>query len=338
MHRLPVQPQRSALAWLLLPLVAWAANSLPVAEQKPQQNTESSTGQFVFSLVPKAFQKNPLVDQTVITEMTEEGKKLPPPSRENPAYYVAEPGGFHVEGHSPGDEQPPAADLERSMKQALAINGYQPSSPGHPPSLLIIYYWGSHNNLDQGSAEVPSTAFTDAGHKNLLSRAALVGGNKFAGELKKALELQDRQREMAAAAPPEYNGMMSAFGPLQRFTERDPKTRQLYEESKADCYYVVASAYDYLAAARGQRILLWRSKMTVDAQGVSMTDTLPGLILNAGTYFGRDMPEPATITKRVSREGQVRLGPLEVKDYFEKADAPAPEKTPAHSPKEEHKP
>ena len=38
----------------------------------------SRSPQWVFSLLPKSFQKNPLLELTVITETTEAGKKLPP--------------------------------------------------------------------------------------------------------------------------------------------------------------------------------------------------------------------------------------------------------------------
>jgi hypothetical protein len=63
-------------------------------------------------------------------------------------------------------------------------------------------------------------------------------------------------------------------------------------------------------------VLLWRSKMTVDSAGVSMADTLPGLIQNAARYFGRDMPVAATLSRPLNREEQVHLGPLEVKEYI----------------------
>jgi len=36
----------------------------------------------------------------------------------------------------------------------------------------------------------------------------------------------------------------------------------------ASSFFVVASAYDYDALAKGQRRLLWRTKMTVNALGV----------------------------------------------------------------------
>jgi hypothetical protein len=287
----------------------------------PLQNTESSEGQWVFSLVPRAFQKNPLVDQTVVTELTEDGKKLPPPSPDHPVYYVIDAAGYHAEGQGPEDDNPPTpAELTASLRRALAVNGYRPATPAQPPALLIVYFWGVHTNLDAGTDAGPG--FPDIGHKNLLSRAALVGGSKFAEELRQVLQRQDREDEVRVSLPPEFGMMLANFGPLRLFTERDAKTRQLYEETRADCYYAVASAYDYAEAAQGRRKLLWRSKLTADAQSVAMRDTLPGLILNAGKYLGVDMPEAATMTKPVQRNSQVTLGPLEVEEYLDPAAAP----------------
>jgi len=321
MTRAPTRLLCAALAGLLAPLALSAGGP-------PLTNTESSEGQFSFSLIPRPFQKNPLVDQTVVTELTPDGKKLPPPSPAHPVYYVADSGGYHAEGQGPEDEHPPAAEvLATSMLQALAVNGYQPATRAHPPTLLIVYYWGAHTNLDTGSGEIDDTGFLDVGHKNLLSRAALVGGSKFAEDLRQALQKQDRQNEMKANMPQAYGAMLSEFGPLQLFIQRDGKTRQLYEEAKGDCYYVVASAYDFAAATQGKRVLLWRSKMTVDSHGVAMRDTLPGLILNAGKYLGLDMPEAATMLKHAQRDEHVTLGPLEVEEYMDKP-APPPKSQP----------
>jgi hypothetical protein len=305
---------------LLLPAMMRAEDPAPAAP-KPPPVTESNYGQNVFSLAPKSFQKNPLVDQTVVTEMTDSGRKIPLPSAENPAYYAAQPGGYHTEGHGTEAEQPPPESVMTGcLKQALATNHYLPADPGHPPTLLIVYVWGVHNNLDKGSDEIGG-ASPDIGHKNLLSRAALVGGTKFAAELKDVLQQHDLQAEVTSLG--------TIMDPLYLFVARDPKIRQLYEQSLANCYYVVASAYDYQSAARKEgRKLLWRSKMTVDAAGVSMTDTLPTLVLNAGQYLGRDMPESATFTKRISRNTQVKYGPMEVKEYLEKPAEPKPETKP----------
>jgi hypothetical protein len=300
----------AVLPWLgLAPWILAAEKSIPPP-------VGSDEGQWVFSLAPKSFQKNPMVDQTVLTEMTDDGRKLPVPTAENPAYYVAEAAGLHSEGHGTASDRPPSdAVLSDSLHRALAVNHYLPAGPGHPPTLLVVYFWGAHNNLDKGTDDV-GAAVPDVGHKNLLSRAALVGGTKFAAELKKALEQHDRDADTT---------VNPALDPLKLFIERDFKTRELYEQSLSNCYYVVASAYDYQSVARAQaRKLLWRSKMTVDANGVSMTDTLPALVLNAGVFLGRDMPESAAFARRVGQTTGVNLGPLEVKEYLDKAPAPPP--------------
>ena len=307
MPRTPAQLLRGGLVWLLLPPLIPAA-------AKPPLDIESSEGQVVFSLLPKSFQSHPPVDQTVLTEMTDEGRKLPLPSRDQPAYYFLQPGDYRIEGEETGNERPPPPGLlAANLQRALAMNNYRPAAPGHPPSLLIIFHWGAHNNLGED--------FPDIGHRNLLSRAALIGGKKFAEDLKQALAQQDRDDEIAADLSQEFQGMLAGFGAMKRFTNRDGKTMQLVEESKAECYYVIASAYDYAAVTQGKRVLLWRSKMTVDSAGVNMADTLPGLIQNAARYFGRDMPEPATISRPINREEQIRLGPMEVQEYL--PDKPA---------------
>ena len=109
--------------------------------------------------------------------------------------------------------------------------------------------------------------------------------------------------------------------------DRDDRTRQLVAQAQVNCYYVIVSAYDCASVTQGKRQLLWRTKMTVDAQGVAMDDTLPGLIMNAGKYFGQDMSVAATLSKRLSREGRVDLGDLEIKEYLPARE----EKKPADS-------
>lgn len=284
-----------------------------------------------FSLIPRAFQSNPLVDQTVITEMTEEGRKLRPPSPAHPAYYVTEIAGYHSAGGSTDDHRLPAAEeIAAILQRALAVRNYLPAGKEHPPALLIVCFWGAHTNLDAGSSEIDGSETRDLGHKNLLSRAALVGGTKFAEELRVALQKQDEELlaqqgrtrgEDRLGIQTEIGSILIDHGPLRQFTDRDATTRALWEAC-GERYYVIASAYDYAGALCGQHRLLWRTKMTVDAQSISLRDALPGLIANSGPYFGLDMAEAATMTRHLHRETEVLLGPLQVKEY----NAPPPDR------------
>jgi hypothetical protein len=71
---------------------------------------------------------------------------------------------------------------------------------------------------------------------------------------------------------------------------------------------VVASAYDAVALAHGQKVLLWRTKMTTAAQGVAMADVLPRLMVAGAAYFGRAMPGPALLSGPLDPAGGVEVG------------------------------
>lgn len=304
------------IAFAALPAMASAA----AAPEKPAKK-ESGKSEWVFSLLPKSFQKNPKIDLTVITEMTEAGKKLPPVSAAAPAYFITQSGGFRQMGHAPGGEKSLSAEqVEKILVRSLATNGYRPAeSPAHPPSLAVIYIWGSHNLLVEGDVDNPSLS-GEAVARNLLDRAALVGGEKFA---KQMLELFQQADSMALSAPPARvdptgavptiqpvigAAQLDFMNPVAQFKRASPKNEFLVDQSAEDLYYVVASAYDYASLAKKQRVLLWRTRMTVAAQGVSQEQTLPTLIASAAPYFGKEMTEPEILNKRAVPEGNVEVG------------------------------
>lgn len=289
----------TTLSVLLASTMTAAAPPSSLSKKLPDERGE---GEFVFSILPKAFQKNPLVNMTVITEMTTEGKQLTPPTPEKPIYYLGQAGGYHVEGHPANETPPPPAEVERSVQKALAATHYLPAPEGHAPQLLLLFHWGAHNHLD--------SEFPDLGHKNTISRAALAGGKKFSEEFARALDDEDTYKEAGS-----YGMFGDTLSPLRLFKDKNARNTELVEQSMADCYYVAVSAYDYARMTRGEKILLWRTKMTVDARGISMSETFPTLIATGGTYFGREMEQAVTPIRRVPRQGRVQVGtPQVVKD------------------------
>jgi hypothetical protein len=268
-----------------------------------------------FELIPKAFQRNPKLDMTVITEMTDAGKKLPPVSPQAPAYYVAHSGGYRAVGEHAGQPPFPAAETEHLLKTTLSQRGYHPASPEHPPSLLIVYVWGPHNYPDVPDDAAAADASQDVVLQNVLDRAALVGGDKFAAELGKAVSDRVANYETlpshggeglsAAAALYEMNQRMD---PVKMLANKSAKNEFLITQAGDDCYYVVASAYDYRSVAENHRQLLWRTRMTVNARAVAQAQALPTLIATAGPYLGREMTEPEVLVKRALDRGQVEIG------------------------------
>lgn len=299
-----------------------AADSAPPPASRSTPKAEDSG--WVFELLPKSMQKNPRLDVTVLTELTEEGRKRPAVDTAHPAYYVLHTGGYQPRnGEPPGEELLPAAAIDEFVRQSLASAGFVPASgaPEQRASLALAYVWGTHGEPLDSEALSPQESA-----KNLRERAALVGGEKFAREV---MELLRRSYEMRAsassgmalevngeAAPPPPQAVLHAFmNPIERFRSASPHNAFLLEQVRGDIYFVVVSAYDYDALAAGKRVLLWRTRMTAGAAGIAQATALPGLVRAAAAFYGKEMTEVATVTPRALREGKTTYGPLEVKDW-----------------------
>lgn len=274
-------------------------------------------------LLPKAFQKNPRLDLTVITEFTAEGKKLPTVDAQHPAHYLAQSGGYRRTIGAPGNELTlPPDTIDAFIRRSLATRGYYPASGTAAATLVMVYSWGVHGRPAQDGV-----VSGDQLAANLLDRAALVGGEKFKQEFTALLADASAQADSATnsatqrmtvdgAAVPSVLGadQVEFMSPINRFRESSAKNEFLLEQVGGEVYYVVISCYDYAALAQNRRVLLWRTRMTVSSSGVSQIESLPTLIRVAAPYLGREMTEPATLTPRALQEGRVDLGPLIIED------------------------
>ena len=270
------------------------------------------------------------MDLNVVTDMTAEGRKQTPPSVEKPAYYVAQSTGYRQLGlDSPKEDPLAGVALERLMKNALASAGFLPATADHPATLVLIYHWGSHNNVMNVyernillEYSIPDLA------RSLIERATLVGGEAFAKNLARALEFSSRGEILSFV----QGGGVSIVSELGMFLKENSRGDFLAATISGSVYFVAVSAYDFAAMARGGRQLLWRTKMTVSTDGVSMKETLPPLIVSAAPHLGRETNGVETIFQRLSRGGTVTIGDPKVIEYFSAPAAP-PSPAPKNPPK-----
>lgn len=277
-------------------------------------------------LLPLSFQKNPRVQLSVITEYTADGKNVTPATPQKPVYYVSNDSDVvrncgldfsHDTGLTStgdvvaGEKPPPIKKLSAALKKALAANGYLPADQTHPPSLIIVYRWGSFNHLETSlnlSTDVPSeekmgammhvdmdniTPMDELQQQNLVARAAIVGGTQFSLEVKRAL----------------------LDGHLKEFRLRDIETSQLMDQASQDLYFVIASAYDFSSVQNGQKTLLWRTKISAPSEGMEMDSTLPQIVTNAAPYFGREMAKAKPLHVRIYK-GKVQMAEPKVEGYM----------------------
>ncbi len=319
--------RRLALALMLLTRLAGQPAKPPpgMAPDPPASATKPEEPRFEFSLLPKSLQKNPRLDATVIGEVTDEGKNRPPVSVANPVFYTLISAGYQERGDATGEKTLNAETIEKILTRALAANGYFAAKLPEKSSLLIIYTWGAHRLLassdwtELGNArrafEVSGAESAVAITRNLLERVELVGGEKFARvfaqKLREASDLIESQDPRLGAQPVLGPERLAFANAMNLFKLGNPKTALLVDHATEEMYFVVASAYDYSAAAKHERKLLWRTRMTVSSAGVSQDQNLPALIASAAPFFGKDMAEPEVLTPRV-KEGRVEIGPATV--------------------------
>jgi hypothetical protein len=268
-----------------------------------------------FSLLPRSMQKNPTLQVIIQTEFTKEGKSLKAPDPGHPAYYLALDSGLKEAGDViAGESAPKPRDLENLMVATLKANGYLPANAAHPATLYIHMVWGSFNKLSPiddptgSTGPDPSNPTTpdDLEIRNLIERAALVGGTKFAVEMVAAMKA----------------------GTITQFTNRDEKTTWLMNQVYSNRYFMIATAYDYALATQNKKVVLWRTKVSTDSQGVTMDESLPSIVASAGPFIGRETDGPVRLNRPVVKDGNVLIGTATVKDY----SVPAPAEPSASPP------
>ena len=313
--------------FLLLGALGIVSAISPALAGEPIEVKPSLPARIFQEILPVAWQKRPELRFNVITEMTAEGRKRKPPTPEKPLFYISNPAKFNQAGWlvSAGEKPPPAAELESAMKSALAACAYLPvPRPEDRPDVLLILSYGSSGtdpasilNDDDGAPPISALDLAQivlrdvALFRDVIERATLVGGEKFARGLKAALDEEVRNANINRAAMGAHLPVSPDFNsPLQLFMsgKNGANVAHLVEVAFHTCYFVIATAYDFDAFEKRQKLVLWRTKMTVEAQGVSMNEALRPLIIATGSHLGREMSEAAVIKKRIDREGRVEIG------------------------------
>ncbi len=321
----------SLLGCALLPEGPLLANGDTPASTKAAAPTSakiaapvSAHGTNVFSLLPRSFQDNPRTDLSVICEMTDEGRKRPVVTADFPATYLAHDAGFLEAGEVDSVRKPDQAALIKTLERALAQNGYKPVAEGGRPDYALIYHWGTHRRNTQDE-------FLD----ELIGRALLVGGRKFAQELRDVLVEQaefyrmtpqearsgmpnmateqmaqaigtnsiDPGLSSAAGTNPINSamGLLNVLSPLEKYKRKDPRNEFLVEQTLGSIYFVVITAIDPVLAAQGRKVVLWRARMSVDSNGLALSDALPAMLSHSSPFLGRDMDAAATMTPKLLR-------------------------------------
>ena len=215
------------------------------------------------------------VQVNVVVDMTDEGRKVAPPTPENPAYYVSLPMGNKEYGYAPFFQKNPPTpeEVKTLLGRELSKNGYLLASRAHDPSLVLTYFWGY---LAQDDGSLPQGVDGAAGFV-----ASLLRGNPY---------------------PTHYNKV----APDHRMDGRQGVYTMVW--------YVLVSAFDAKDWVQHKQTMLWCAHIYTPAFGHYLDQVLPTLITTAGPMLGHETARPQMISATVGPPGRVIVGIPVVKD------------------------
>lgn len=213
-------------------------------------------------------------DVIVNTDVTPEGSNLTPPTPTQPVYYRGMSLGPKL-GTIVGDREPTEREITQLVARVLARQGYLGAKPGvHEPTLFLVIQWG----------------YLEPRQNDLMW---------FLG--------YDPRQDIAS---PVFPGQL---GPeVWRRGMRSHTTETILSNAGGPNYGIIVTAFEYKTARSPKPVVYWQTRIGLPANGKSMDEALPTMILAAGSAIGRPSKTPLLRDSDAAREGTVNLGELEI--------------------------
>ena len=250
------------------------------------------------------------IQVVTVTDTTPLGALRRPVSAANPVYYAAVSAGFRdFGGIVAGEKAPPKEAVYQAMGKVLAKQGYLPAGEGKPASLLLLWTWGTMNTDRVYSFNPDDTEGRQVNRRQLL---------RFMGAYKLGLVAK------------EPNAMLDDTL-MQGVIFRDADQDLINDLSTEDLYVAAIAAYDYAAATRKEKVLLWTTKISCPSRGLGMPETLPVMLALAGPNIGRETARPVAVKATDKFKAEVRIGDPTVVEYMQSNAIPVAEVDPGKS-------
>jgi len=236
--------------------------------------------------------KNLWGDVFVSTDATAAGRKLTPPTKEEPVYYRGVSLGRRL-GSVGGDQEPSEHQLSRFAADLLAKQGYLDArGTGKEPSLLLVLQWGY---LDPSQVDL----------------------QWFLG--------YRPDQDIASMDQIDFIGA-EAFRTNFRSREIDA----IIHDAQHPVYGIMITAFEYKSSRTAEPVVYWQTRIGLPTQGKTMADALPVMLVAAAPSIGRPSDKPVLADADSARKGSVNLGELKFLDtlppmHHEESESTAPE-------------
>lgn len=249
------------------------------------------------------------VQVVAVTDTTPVGALRRPVSPANPVYYFAVSAGYRDLGGIIAGEKIPNKDaVIDTIKKVLAKQGYLPASDKNPPTLLLLWTWGTMNTDRMYSGNPDDIDGQQVNRKQLM---------RFMGAYKLGMIAKDPK-----------NSWQDDMTPMSGMIFRNADQDMIYELASEDLYVAAIAAYDFDAASKKQKVLLWTTKISCPSRGLAMPETLPAMLALAGPYIGRETAVPVSVKASDKLKPEVKIGDPTVVEYMDNNKLPIVEVAP----------
>ena len=215
------------------------------------------------------------VDVITVTDVTPEGRLLAAPSSAAPVrYMIVDVGEVHIGRNWAGEKLPNTDVARRWVMKALAKQNYTLATETNPPTQLLVFGWGYTSD--------PMLKF--------------LGGEKA-----------DLMWEYE-----QYGGFLNPRV-LTRNLQRVGIVGKIWDFAHGNLFVAFVRSYAMDSVGQGKKpIKLWETRFGCPADGLTLADTLPQMIVAAAPNFGRETRMPVSLRVNDWRRVQVEYGELRV--------------------------
>lgn len=252
-----------------------------------------------------ALGKNPEV--LIVGDVTADVPVTLRPTPDKPIHYLLL-GNAEVDLGFPkaGMPRPDPKALETELAKVLASQGFIRTKVGGPmPQIALTLSWGTANlatedtpGVDPFTGQIPDPdADPDA------TTATPVPLHKTAETWTPSVLAYNMKemRQLLGLDKPNWQGAS--------LTDND----RLNEAMHTDRVYLSVVAFDMPELVKKKKVVLWRTRMSIDSLDRSLPDSFAIMLASAAPYFGRNTDTPVLIDDRV-RQASVILREMQVLD------------------------
>ena len=282
-------------------------------------------GLIVLSVPRPALADDSDIRVDVVVDMTDAGDKLPTPSPDNPTYYFPKTVGYTEKGDPLNHLKPPppTVEVQRLIAKALAKRGYLVTNKQHPPSIILVLWWGyiapiidrrfsmssggSAMNSPSDSLYLPGIGISNGtshagGSASGVSRSATAGsveGPSAVLPLGAVWNFMDDHEAYLMVAGDRFQEDLGRVNPI---------AEDINVAARQQRYFLMVSALDFKSALKKKAVLLWCARVSTELVGRNLDDVLPALISTGVSHFGEETDGPKFSMVKAVPMGHVEVG------------------------------